>query len=154
MTGLKTRIISTTSIPIFMSVPSDRLTRVTDIAHSTALLEIFVQERLIRLDNISVPVTTSGVLRHPANDPPTTVPVDVVAVLIKQRRVPATIVVRGVDTGFVVTESRSSKPEEFYVLFVNCGEGRRCTIEGTMEVRYFHPRDGAARATFFAAYYS
>lgn len=133
---------------------SDRLLKVTNIAHSNHLLEEFVQGKLQLLDKISVPVALAGKIQNPANDPPTTVPADVVAVLIRQRGIPATIAVRTVDTGYVVTESASSKPEEFYVLFVNCGKNRESSIEGTVEVRYFTPRNAFARAVFFAAYYA
>lgn len=135
-------------------IESDRFLNVTDIAHSAYLLEQFVQEKLQVLENISVPVTLGGKLHNPANDPPTRVPADVVAVMIRQKNIPATITVNLVNTGYVVTESTSSKPEEYYLLFVNCGAHRRCSIEGTVEVRYFMPRDPVARAVFFAKYYA
>lgn len=37
--------------------------------------------------------------------------------------------------GYIVAESAISKPVEFYLLLVNCGEGRRSTTERTVEVR-------------------
>ena len=132
---------------------TDRLLNVTDIAHSNSLLERMVYEKLQILDNISVPVFLGGKLHNSANDPPTRVPVDVVAVLIKQKNIPANITVSLVDTGYEVTESSINKPDEYWLLFVNCRKHRSCSIEGTMEVRYFKPLDLVARAVFFAAYY-
>ena len=137
-----------------MSIPKHRFLLVTDIAHSPSLLEDFVQKTLLHFDSMSILVTIDGVQRHLPNDPPTVVPEDVVAVLIRQPELPATIAFIPGESGYVVKESASGKPEQFYVLFVNCGEGSSCTIEGTVEVRYFYPRDADARAIFFASYYN
>ncbi|KAF6219721.1 hypothetical protein HO133_003546 [Letharia lupina] len=136
-----------------MSIPSDYLLVATHLAHSPSLLEAFVHESLLRLTNISIPVTIDDVTRNLPTSPPTTVPEDVVAILIRQRALPATIGVNGVEAGYVVTETASSTAEVFWVLFVNFGPGRACTVEGAVEVRYFYPRDADARAMFLAAYY-
>ena len=82
------------------------------------------------------------------------VPSDVVAILIRQPEIPATFSLVDSSTGYVVTESEPSKPEEFYVLLTDPTDGRSCTIEGTVEVRYLYPRDPVAEATFFSSYFS
>ena len=141
---------------LFMAMSLDpwgRFFLVTDIAASPSILEEFVHEQVLRLDHISVPVKIGGTIENLPNSGPTTVPEDVVAVLIRQRRIPPTIAVKKLETGYLVTEAASAKREEFYLLFINCDKGRRCTIDGTVGVRYFYPRNAVARATLFAAYY-
>ena len=133
--------------------PWGRFFLVTDIAQFPSILEAFVHEQVLSLDHISVPVKIGDTIDNFPNSVPTTVPEDVVAVLIRQLKIPPTIAVRKLETGYLVTDAASAKREEFFLLLVNCGKGRRCTIEGAVGVRYFYPRNAVARATLFAAYY-
>ena len=121
-----------------LTLPSDRLSLATSYAHSPSLLERFVEERLLALDGAFIPVRIGSILHNTAHCSPLILPSNVVAVLIKQPKIPAKFSVEESPAGYVVKEREPIKPEEYYLLFNSTVGGRRCTIEAFVEVRCFY----------------
>ncbi|KAF6222461.1 hypothetical protein HO133_001547 [Letharia lupina] len=131
-----------------MALPPNSFFVTTDIAHESSLLEAFVGEKLLRLYKIDIPIFASGVINNSADMGPATVPDEVVAILIMQQEMPPVIYTHKNDSGFFVTEGLSGRPQQSFVLLVNCGYSQGCTIEGKVQVRLFHPANTIARETF------
>lgn len=131
-----------------MEFPPNSFFITTNIAHESSLLEEFVREKLHRLYKADVPVILSSEIHYSANNGLATVPDDVVAILIRQQEIPPSIYTHKRDSGFFVTEGLNGRPEQFYVLLVNCGQDRRCIIKGAVQARLFHPANAIARETF------
>ncbi|KAM0801066.1 hypothetical protein BDR22DRAFT_907146 [Usnea florida] len=130
----------TITMPI-LTLPSGRLSLATNYAHLPSFLESLVQERLLVLDGVSIPVKIGNTLHNNAHSSPLFVPSNVVAVLIRQPEIPATFRVEESEFGYIVEERTPSKPEEYYLLFNRNTDGRTCTIEALVEVRYFYIAD-------------
>ena len=130
----------TITMPI-LTLPSDRLSLATNYAHLPSFLERLVQERLLVLDGVSIPVKIGNILHNNAHSSPLLVPSNVVAVLIRQPEIPATFSVEESEFGYIVEERTPSKPEEYYLLFNRDTDGRTCTIEALVQVRYFYIAD-------------
>ena len=81
------------------------------------------------------------ILHNDAHSSPLLVPSNVVAVLIRQPEIPATFSVEESVFGYIVEERTPSKPEEYYLLFNRDTDGRTCTIEASVQVRYFYIAD-------------
>ena len=121
-----------------LTLPSDRLSHATKYAHSSFSLERFVEERLLALDGVFIPVRIGGIVHNSTHCSPLILPPNVVAVLIKQPQIPATFTVEESPAGYVVKEREPIKPAEYYLLFNSARGGRRCTIEAFVELRYFY----------------
>ena len=122
----------------FLTLPSDRLSLATKYADSTSLLERFVEERLLALDGVFIPVRIGSITHNTNKASPLILPSNVVAVLIKQPKIPAIFSVEESPAGYVIKEREPIKPAEYYLLFNSTMGGRNCTIEAYVEVRYFY----------------
>ena len=78
------------------------------------------------------------IIHNIAHSSPLILPSNVVAVLIKQPKIPATFSVEESPAGYVVKEREPIKPEVYYLLCNSTTGGRTCTIEAFVEVRYFY----------------
>ena len=69
---------------------------------------------------------------------PLVFPSNVVAILIKQPKIPATFRVEESPAGYVIKEREPIKPAEYYLLLNDTMGGRKCTVEAFVEVWCFY----------------